>query len=130
MCEAAEHHVKCRQKVCLICQDVKKLMFIIREDSKDHQLVRLFVIENYTTLDNRMPNALCSSCRGKLMKFQNGDFSPLLPQLPDWEEMNSFRLPRCPSCKTSCKCFLCSTFSRSCRRGYRKSLTKLPVRIN
>lgn len=116
-------HDRARTKICLICQDKAKLNYVIREGSKLQSLVNDFIIEGFTTMDRRLPQALCGSCRGKLVRFGKGDFSPTLPQLPSWEPMAKFRPSRSPACS----CQICTISKESGRLGNRKRLSKLMV---
>lgn len=117
-----------RQIICLICKDKAKLMFHIKDGSHLHGLVKEFVMENFITYDNRLPRALCSSCRGKLVAFGQGDFNPVLPQLPSWESMSNFRIRRGDQ-DFKCQCEICNIARTGFRRGQRRKLKKLQVGI-
>lgn len=121
-----EHHEKCRQSICLICQDRAKN--VIKNDSKLHKLVNEFIVENFSPEeDYRLPRALCDTCRIKLTKFGTGNFCESLPEVSSYKEMVNYRPLRSHDI---CSCQICTSFKNSTRFGYRKSLSKRIVSQN
>jgi hypothetical protein len=118
-------HEITRLQICLVCND--RATNKIKPDSAIHRAVKDFLVQDFIPEDPRLPGALCDSCRIKLSKYAKGDFSPILPEMPSYKEMQFFRLPRKKEKSNLCSCQICSTFRVSTRMGYRKKLKKLQV---
>jgi len=76
-----ERHERSRKAICLLCFAPSER--VIQKDSNLERLVREFVITGYFVEDQRLPWALCASCRKKLQQFHKGNFDRYLPEFPD-----------------------------------------------
>lgn len=123
---ASHHHEMCRSKICLVCRGCASCC--IEQHSNLHRFIQDFVIGDYSPEDQRLPRALCKSCRDKLFQFGQGNFSPILPEIESYEEMRNFRSPR-SSTDRLCSCQICSLYKVSTRFGYRKGLKKRVVSL-
>lgn len=122
-----ENHEKSRKSLCLICLDRAKNngCRILNKRSNLVELVQEFFMFRYDPDDVRVPCAICSNCRQKLQKLKNKDFSVVLPEFPDYQQMASFRPIRG---KNKCDCFLCQRYQKCTRFGAREKIIKLKVR--
>ena len=121
-----ERHERSRKAICLLCFAPSER--VIQKDSNLERLVREFVITGYFVEDQRLPCALCASCRKKLQQFHKGNFDRYLSEFLDYTKMKGFHLHRRQSNEEqeSCDCYICDVYSRSSRFGA-KSM-KLKVR--
>jgi len=94
-------HDSNRQKICIVC--AKKSESVIQPGSNLAKLVEEFVVADYNTLDNRLPQGLCSTCRRTLNDYGAGKFDRCLPQFYDFTCMNGFLKAR----NGVCACLIC-----------------------
>lgn len=95
-------HDENRFKVCLLCFRKRKEMFIIQMKLTDH-VKSLF--ENYDEADDRIPGALCGSCKRNVSKMMNGQMQKI--EFPDlsifWHKPKATRSRD----NMKCDCALC-----------------------
>ena len=63
-------HAQCREKVCLICFEVKKSSRIIKENQQNYiDRLKAVVGANFDITDQRIPTGLCDSCRKEYFTY-------------------------------------------------------------
>ncbi|TRY60964.1 hypothetical protein TCAL_05712 [Tigriopus californicus] len=70
-------------------------------NTRFHAFVDTFVVQDYNSLDPRLPSSLCYSCASKLARYNSGVFDQVLPCFPDYSKMANYRFSRG---MTSCGC--------------------------
>ena len=68
-----EFHNKNREKICLVC--ASSASYIVSEESRLKSLIDKYVVQDYTPLDIRLPNGLCTTCHRSLYSFDAGVFN-------------------------------------------------------
>lgn len=133
MPNAAKSHDENRRKLCLLCLGKSKDMRAI--NSKHSEIINLHIMQ-YDVEDNRLPNALCSTCRTVVLDYGRGNFTRRLT-LADLSIMAG--APPSTRSHSPCPCALCDLASSSINpsstcistknhRG-RPSLSELPENL-
>ena len=132
MPNSAKSHDQNRQTLCLLCLGKSKDMRPI--NSKHREIINEHIVQ-YDVEDNRLPNALCSTCRVVVLDYGRGNFKRRL-DVADLSVMAG--APPSTRSNSTCPCTLCdlasasinpsSTLSTKIRRG-RPSLSELPENV-
>ena len=108
-------HDESLQRVCLLCfRRDKSSMRLLTEDN--HRLINEYVFSGYEKEDNRLPKAICGTCRVALSEFSNGKFSrhiDLFDHSLIGKEANYYAT-RSSSITTDCECLVCVAAHSNC----------------
>lgn len=104
------NHEENRSKVCAVCG--KKIVFgskslskfIIRQDME--KLIKQFSNDNFNLMDARFPKCICLSCRIAMNERNKGNASRLVPQMPNYIDIQLTKVTRG---RDECFCYICQT---------------------
>ena len=103
---AATHDTN-RKKVCALCgRKVKPNMSIT--GSIRASMERFYPLFNID--DNHFPTSICGTCRLDLTKAdKDNTLAPMLPKMPNYQDITLLKETRNVSATTVCYCFICLT---------------------
>ena len=71
----AKTHEENRSQICLLCFNKSKVMRLLTEDH--YETIENYILDGFDRSDNRLPNAICGTCRLTVQECSQGNFKRL-----------------------------------------------------
>lgn len=109
-------HAECREALCLLCMKKEKDLRPVTTSIQCS--IEKFYVSGYELEDERLPTAICMTCRNILLQHEKDDFSRTI-DLFDFSLIGS--VPYQTRSQVACQCFICERVRQTICPGGGKS---------